>query len=123
LKILDRKTGEAMVYGDEYTVPMAVHHLEADAMAKLLRQQPVYLFVIGLREVHDAVDDINTDQQPEWTTSLRDSLINGFTDIIKEHDGLPPTRECDFEINLECDEPPKERTYRMSPAKLRGFHI
>jgi hypothetical protein len=45
--------------------------------------------------------------------------LNGFTDIIKEPDGLPPTRVCDFEINLECDEPPKERTYRMSPAELR----
>jgi hypothetical protein len=116
--IRDRKSGEAMVYGDEYTVPVVVHQLEADAMAKLLMQQPVDLFVIGLREVQDAVDDIDTDQQPEWTTSLRDSL-NEFTDIIKEPDGLPPTRECDFEINLECDEPPKERTYRMSPAELR----
>jgi hypothetical protein len=102
--ICDRKTGEATVSGDEYTVHVVGHHLETDAMAKLLRQQPADLFVIGLREVHDAVDDINTDQQPEWTTSLRDSL-NEFTDIIKEHDGLPPTRECDFGINLECDEP------------------
>jgi hypothetical protein len=107
-----------MVYGDEYTVHVAVHHLEVDAMAKMLRQQPADLFVIGLREVHDAVDDIYTDQQPEWTTSLRDSL-NEFTDIFKEPDCLPPTRECDFEINVECDEPPKERTYRMSPAELR----
>jgi hypothetical protein len=60
-----------MVYGDEYAVPVAIHHLEADAMAKLLRQQPADLFVIRLREVQDTVDDINTDQQPEWTTSLR----------------------------------------------------
>jgi hypothetical protein len=109
-----------MVSDDEYTVPVAVHHLEADAMAKLHRQQPTYLFVNGLREVQDAVDDINIDQQPEWTTSLRDSL-NEFTDIIKEPDGLPPTRECDFEINLECDEPPKERTCRMSPANSGRF--
>ena len=64
--IRDRKTGEAMVSGDEYTVLVTVHHLEADAMAKLLRQQPTDLFVIGLREVQDAVDDINTDQQHEW---------------------------------------------------------
>jgi hypothetical protein len=120
--IRDRKTGEAMVYGDEYTVPMTVHHLEADAMAKLLRQQLAYLFVIGLREVQDAVGDIKIDQQPEWTTSLRDSL-NEFTDIIKEPHGLIPTRECDFEINLECDEPPKERTYRMSPAELRELQV
>jgi hypothetical protein len=35
--IPDRKTGEAMVFGDKYTVQMAVHHLEADAMANLLR--------------------------------------------------------------------------------------
>jgi hypothetical protein len=35
--IRDRKTGEAMVCGDEYTVLVTVHHLEADAMAKLLR--------------------------------------------------------------------------------------
>jgi hypothetical protein len=120
--IRDRKNGEAMVSCDEYTVHVAIHHLEAYAMAKLLRKQPAYLFVIGLREIHDAVDDINTDQQPEWTTSLRDSL-NEFTDIIREPDGLPPTRECDFEISLECKEPPKERTYRMSPAELREVHV
>jgi hypothetical protein len=54
-----------MVSGDEYTLLVEVHHLEADAMAKLLRQQRAYLFVIGLREVQDAVDDIDTDQQPE----------------------------------------------------------
>jgi hypothetical protein len=36
--IRDRKTGEAMVSGDEYAVHLAVHHLKADAMAKLLRQ-------------------------------------------------------------------------------------
>jgi hypothetical protein len=71
--IRDRKTGETTVYDDEYTVPMTIHHLEADAIAKLLRQQPTDLFVIGLREVQDAVDDINTHQQHEWTTSLRDS--------------------------------------------------
>jgi hypothetical protein len=87
-------------------------------MAKMLTHQPADLFVIGLREVHDAVDDIDTDQRAEWTTSLRDSLSE-LTDVIKEPDGLPPSRECDVEINLECDEPPKERTYRMSPAKLR----
>jgi hypothetical protein len=79
--IRDRKIGEARVYGDEYTVPVAVHHLEADAMANMLRQQPADLFVIGLREVQDAVDDINTDLQHEWTTSIRDSL-NEFTNII-----------------------------------------
>ena len=44
--IRDRKTGEAMVSGDDYTVLVAVHHLEADAMAKLLGQQPTCLFVI-----------------------------------------------------------------------------
>jgi hypothetical protein len=84
---------------------------DADAMAKLVRQQLAYLFMIGLREVQVAVDDINTDQQTELTNSLQDSM-NEVTDIIKEPDGLPPTRECDFEINLECDEPPtaKERT-------------
>jgi hypothetical protein len=59
--IRDPKTGEAMVSGDEYTVHVAVHHLGADAMAKLLRQQRADLFVIGQREVwQDAVDDINT---------------------------------------------------------------
>jgi hypothetical protein len=57
--IRDRKTSEAMAIGDEYTVHVAVRHLEADAMAKLVRQQLEDLFVIGLREVQDAVDDIN----------------------------------------------------------------
>jgi hypothetical protein len=111
-----------MVSGDEYTVLEAVHHLEADAMAKRLRQQPANLFAIKLREVQDKVDDINTDQQSEWTTWLRNSL-NEFTDIIKEPNGLPPTRECDFEINLECDEPPKEREYRKSPVELREAQV
>jgi hypothetical protein len=120
--IRDRKTGEIMVYGDEYTVPVAVHHLEVDAMAKRLRQQQADFFVIGLRDVHDAVGDIDTDQQAKWTTSLRDSL-NEFTDIIKEPDGLPPTRECDFEINMESDEPPKERTYRLSHTELRQIRV
>jgi hypothetical protein len=104
-----------MVFGDEYTIPVAVHHSEANAMARLLRQQPTYLYVIGLREVNDAVDDIKTDQQIEWTTSLRDS-VNEFADIIKEPHGLPLARECDFDINLACDEPSKERTNPMSPA-------
>jgi hypothetical protein len=90
--IRDRKNGEDMVSSDEYTIHVAIHHLEEDAIAKLLSQQLAYLFVIGLREVQDAVDNINTDQQPEWTTSLRNSL-NEFTGIIKERDGLPPTRE------------------------------
>jgi hypothetical protein len=80
------------------------------------------MLVIGLREVYDAVDDIKTDQQTEWTTSYRDST-NEFTNIIKETDGPPPTRECDFEINLECGEPPNGRTYRMSPAKLRKAQV
>jgi hypothetical protein len=44
---------------------MVIHHFEADAIIKLLRQQPADLFVIGLREVHDTVDNINTDQQAE----------------------------------------------------------
>jgi hypothetical protein len=43
--------------------------------------------------------------------------------ILTEPDGLPPTRECDFEINFECDEPPMERTYRMSPVELRQVRV
>jgi hypothetical protein len=101
---------------------MAVHHLEADVMARLLRQQLAYLFVIGLREVQNAVDDIKTDLRTEWTTSLRDS-VKEFTDIIKERGGLPPSRECDFKINLECYEQPKERTYRMSQVELREVQV
>jgi hypothetical protein len=50
-----------MVSGYEYTVILAVHHLEADVMARFLREQPEYFFVIGLRNVYYAVDDINTD--------------------------------------------------------------
>jgi hypothetical protein len=118
----DRKTCETMVCGDAYTVPVIVHHLEADAIVRLQREQLTYLFVIGLRGVQYAVDDIKTDQHTEWTTSLRDS-VKELTDIIKELDGLPPTRECDFEINLECDQSPKERTYRMSPPQLQEVKV
>jgi hypothetical protein len=39
----DRKTSETMEFGDEYTVLVAVPHLEADAMARLLRQRPANL--------------------------------------------------------------------------------
>jgi hypothetical protein len=49
--------------------------------------------------------------------------MHELTDIIKEPHGLPPTRECNFKINLEYDEPPKERTYRMSPAELREVQV
>jgi hypothetical protein len=49
--------------------------------------------------------------------------MNEYTDITKEPDGLPSTRECDFEINLECDDSPKERTYRMSPITLREVQL
>jgi hypothetical protein len=49
---------------------------------------------------------------------LRDS-IKEVTDNVKEPNGLPSTRECNFEFNLDCGEPPKERTYRMSPIELR----
>jgi hypothetical protein len=73
---------------------MGMHHLEADAMARQLRQHHADLFMTRLREVHDAVDDIKTGQQTEWTTSLRDS-VNEFTDIIKEPNGLPQARERD----------------------------
>jgi hypothetical protein len=53
---------------------------------------------------------------------LLESLTE-FTDTIKEHDGQPLARECDFEINFECDEPPKERAYRMPQAKLREVQV
>jgi hypothetical protein len=36
--IRNRENGEAMVSDDEYTVSVALHHLEADAMAKLFRE-------------------------------------------------------------------------------------
>jgi hypothetical protein len=49
--------------------------------------------------------------------------MNEFTDIIKEHDGLPPACECDFEINLDCDEPPKQRTYRVYLVELREVQV
>jgi hypothetical protein len=90
---------------------------------RLLRQHPTNIFVIGLREVQDAVDDSKTDQKTEWTTSLRDSM-DEFTGIIKEPDGLPPSRECDFQTNLECDLPfNKERTYRVLRTQLRQVQV
>ena len=59
-----------MVYGYEYAVPVTVHHLEAVAMPKLLRQQPADLFVIGLEKyktrsttsilINNLVDDFVT---------------------------------------------------------------
>jgi hypothetical protein len=49
--IRDRENDKTVVLGDEYTVPLATHHLEADAMARLLKQQPTDILGIGLREV------------------------------------------------------------------------
>eukprot|EP00873_Tetraselmis_striata_P011425 jgi/Tetstr1/431689/TSEL_021215.t2 len=88
-------------------------------MAKELRKsRGEELFAVAVREVFDAVAELRTDQSTEWTEELKESLME-FADIIAEPTDLPPEREFDFEINLESDEPPKERTYRMSPAELQ----
>eukprot|EP00873_Tetraselmis_striata_P041881 jgi/Tetstr1/462145/TSEL_007210.t1 len=89
-------------------------------MAKELRKsRGEELFAVAVREVFDAVAELRTDHQStEWTEELKESLMK-FADIIAEPTDLPPEREFDFEINLESDEPPKERTYRMSPAELQ----
>eukprot|EP00873_Tetraselmis_striata_P006265 jgi/Tetstr1/426529/TSEL_016827.t1 len=88
-------------------------------MAKELRKsRGGELFAVAVREVLDAVAELRTDQSTEWTEELEESLME-FADIIAEPTDLPPEREFDFEINLESDEPPKERTYRMSPAELQ----
>eukprot|EP00873_Tetraselmis_striata_P038562 jgi/Tetstr1/458826/TSEL_045209.t1 len=88
-------------------------------MAKELRKsRGEELFAVAVREVFDAVAELRTDQSTEWTEELKESLME-FADIIAELTNLPPEREFDFEINLESDEPPKERTYRMSPAELQ----
>eukprot|EP00873_Tetraselmis_striata_P023513 jgi/Tetstr1/443777/TSEL_031765.t1 len=88
-------------------------------MAKELRKsRGEELFAVAVREVFDAVAELRTDQSTEWTEELKESLME-FADIIAEPTDLPPEREFDFEINLKSDEPPKERTYRMSPAELQ----
>eukprot|EP00873_Tetraselmis_striata_P008895 jgi/Tetstr1/429159/TSEL_019112.t1 len=88
-------------------------------MAKELRKsRGEELFAVAVREVFDAVAELRTDQSTEWTEELKESLME-FADIIAEPTDLPPEREFDFEINLESDEPPKERTYGMSPAELQ----
>eukprot|EP00873_Tetraselmis_striata_P042988 jgi/Tetstr1/463252/TSEL_008183.t1 len=89
-------------------------------MAKELRKsRGEELFVVAVREVFDVVAELlRTNQSTEWTEELKESLME-FADIIAEPTDLPPEREFDFEINLESDEPPKERTYRMSPAELQ----
>eukprot|EP00873_Tetraselmis_striata_P043367 jgi/Tetstr1/463631/TSEL_008493.t1 len=88
-------------------------------MAKELKKsRGEELFVVAVREVFDAVAELRTDQSTEWTEELEESLTE-FEDIIAEPTDLPPEREFDFEINLESDEPPKEQTYRMSPAELQ----
>eukprot|EP00873_Tetraselmis_striata_P028975 jgi/Tetstr1/449239/TSEL_036444.t1 len=79
-------------------------------MAKELRKsRGEELFAVAVREVFDAVAELRTDQSTEWTEELKESLME-FADIIAEPTDLPPEREFDFEINLESDEPPKERT-------------
>eukprot|EP00873_Tetraselmis_striata_P015212 jgi/Tetstr1/435476/TSEL_024382.t1 len=95
-------------------------------MAKELRKsRGEEMFAVAVREVFDAVAELRTDQSTEWTEELKESLME-FADIIAEPTDLPPEREFNFEINLESDEPPKERTYRMSPAELQdasGFAV
>jgi hypothetical protein len=49
--------------------------------------------------------------------------VNEFTDIINELDGLSPIHKSDFEIKLECDDPPEERTYPMSQADLQEVQV
>jgi hypothetical protein len=49
--------------------------------------------------------------------------LSECTDILKEHDGQPPARDADLEVNLDCDESSRERTHRMSHAKLREAQV
>eukprot|EP00873_Tetraselmis_striata_P012640 jgi/Tetstr1/432904/TSEL_022244.t1 len=92
-------------------------------MAKELRKSGgEELFAVAAREVFDAVAELRTDQSTEWTEELKESLTE-FADIIAEPTDMPPERESDFEINIESDEPPKERTYRMSPAELQEIKM
>eukprot|EP00873_Tetraselmis_striata_P040383 jgi/Tetstr1/460647/TSEL_005843.t1 len=89
-------------------------------MAKELRKsRGEELFAVAVREVFDAVAELlRTDQSTEWTEELKESFME-FADIIAEPTDLPPEREFDFEINMQSDEPPKERTDRISPAELQ----
>eukprot|EP00873_Tetraselmis_striata_P004463 jgi/Tetstr1/424727/TSEL_015245.t1 len=88
-------------------------------MAKELRKsRGEELFAVAVREVFDAVAELRTDQSTEWTEELKESLME-FADIIAEPTDLPPEREFDFEINLESDEPPKERTDAITPPVER----
>eukprot|EP00873_Tetraselmis_striata_P014462 jgi/Tetstr1/434726/TSEL_023779.t1 len=88
-------------------------------MAKELRKsRGEELFAVAVREVLDAVAELRTDQSTEWTEELKESLTE-FADIIAERTDLTLEREIDFENNLESNEPPKEQTYRMSPAELQ----
>ncbi len=87
-------------------------------MAREIRKKSVDLFVVTLREVQESIKQLSTDQDEKWNTRLR-TVLGKFKDIIAEPTiGLPPSREFDFGIHLESDEPPKERTYRMSTAEL-----
>ena len=116
--VKDRTSGRLLAACEEYTVPVSVRLLDATTMAKSLRKEPLEVFVVGIRKVLDDIHDLKSDQNEQWTNQLREHLED-FADIIAEPQGLPPEREWDVSINLESDIPPKERTYRMSPAELR----
>ena len=70
-----------------------------------------------LQQAHDDIQQLTSDQDAAWTSSLR-HILHHFVDIIKPPTSLPPTRQWDHSIELVPDaKPPKQRCYRMSPAE------
>lgn len=116
--VKDRHTGSILFGTDLYTTPVQIQHVEAKRMVKDLRERNAICFLTTLSQVEQSLAAVTTDFGKEYTDQLTDNLRQ-FEDIIAEPTTLPPSRPWDFDIELESDQPPKQRTYRMSPAELR----
>ena len=119
--VLDRSTNLPLFKTQLETVPVVLQHVTAQQTAKDLRNRDNVCFLSTLKELNDVpqtLQQIKTDQGPEFTDRLR-ATLSKYDDIISEPTTLPPSRPWDFDIELETDEPPRQRTYRMSPAELR----
>lgn len=113
-----RVDGQPLFAGASYEHPISVSVCDASTLCKHARKRNCDIFVATLRELNDAEADESTDDDSPFAQELKTKLA-AYKDITDEPTGLPPRREWDFGIELESDVPPKQCTYRMSPAELQ----
>ena len=117
-EVLSRATGQPLYRCTEtWTKPVAVYLASAKEVARSIRKRTRAVFLCTLQEVETQIQTLTSDVGPDFDRQLR-TLLQPYADVIEEPTDLPPSRPWDFPIDLESDVPPKQVTYRMSPAEL-----